>query len=118
LYIDKKAQPKILPKIGLVSARAPLSENYYKGYYTSSFQLFSNNGNNTSLPVINLNKLTIMSPSRTVEHTGFDHKTTNYSKFIHNLKNKNSLKLMHLIKLQTLFLILRFLMKNRIKNRY
>ncbi len=90
LYIDKKAQPKILPKIGLVSARAPLSENYYKGYFTSSFQLFSNNGNNTSLPVINLNKLTIMSPSRTVEHTGFDHKTTNYSKFIHNLKNKNS----------------------------
>ena len=88
LYIDKKPQAKILPKIGLVS-RAPLSDSYYKGYYASSFQLFSNNSGNTSLPVINLNKLTIMNPNKTIEHAGFDQKSTNYSKFINNLKNKS-----------------------------
>ena len=92
LYIDKKPQQKILPKIGLVSpsSKNSIGDSFYKGYYTSSFQLFSNQGG-TTLPVINLNKLTIVSPpSRSIDQTGaFDHKATNYSKFINNLKNKS-----------------------------
>jgi hypothetical protein len=87
-----KQSMKPLPKISSnnnnnnSNSKVSLNDSLYKGYYTSSFQLISTSA--SSLPVINLNKISIVNPTRT--HDGmFDNKATNYGKFISNLKNKN-----------------------------
>ena len=89
LFIENKNKPqqqKILPKICNPSKN---NDNIYKSYCSSSLQLFSGSGSGTAtLPVINLNKLTIMNPNKSCDQIGFG-QTTNYSKFIHNLKHKN-----------------------------